>query len=124
MTWSRVSTGDINENPEVTKQAQEVVFSRKSQKVTHPTVYFNNSLVIEDFSQKHLCIHLDEKLNFIHHIKEKNSKANEGAGVNKKLINTLYHRKALLTLYKSFLRPHLDFGDILYDQLNIESFCR
>ena len=121
MTWSRVSTGDINENPEVTKQAQEVVFSRKSQKVTHPTVYFNNSPVIEDFNQKHLGIHLDEKLNFIHHIKEKNSKANEGAGVNKNLINTLYHRKAL---YKSFLRPHLDFGDIIYDQLSIESFCR
>ena len=33
-------------NPEVTKQAQEVVFSRKSQKVTHPRVYFNNSPVI------------------------------------------------------------------------------
>ena len=30
-------------NPEVTKQAQEVVFSHKIQKVTHPTVYFNNS---------------------------------------------------------------------------------
>ena len=34
-------------NPEVTKQAQEVVFSRKSQKVTHPTVYFNNSPVTQ-----------------------------------------------------------------------------
>ena len=33
-------------NSEVTKQAQEVVFSRKSQKVTHPRVYFNNSPVI------------------------------------------------------------------------------
>ena len=33
-------------NPEVTQQAQEVVFSRKSQKVTHPRVYFNNSPVI------------------------------------------------------------------------------
>ena len=32
-------------NPEDTKQAQEVVFSLKSQKVTHPTVYFNNSPV-------------------------------------------------------------------------------
>ena len=32
-------------NPEVTKKAQEVVFSCKSQKVTHPTVYFNNSPV-------------------------------------------------------------------------------
>ena len=33
-------------NPEVTKQAQEVVFSIKSQKVTHPTIYFNNPPVI------------------------------------------------------------------------------
>ena len=73
-------------------------------------------------SQKHLGIHLDEKLNFIHHIKEKISKANKGIGVIKKLNNTL-PRKALLTLYKSFVRPHLDYGDIIYDQPNNESFC-
>ena len=34
-------------NLEVTKQAQEVVFSHKSQKVTHPTVYLNNSPVTQ-----------------------------------------------------------------------------
>ena len=87
-------------NPEVTKQAPEVVFSRKSQKVTHPTVYFNNPPVTRGSSQKHLGIQLDEKLNFIHHIKEKISKANKGIDVIKKLHNTL-PRKALLTLYKS-----------------------
>ena len=59
-------------NPEVIKQTQERVFSCKSQKATHPTVYFNNSPVTQSSSQKHLGIHLDEKLNFIHHIKEKN----------------------------------------------------
>ena len=72
-------------------------------------------------SQKHFGIHLDEKLNFIHHYKEKISKGNKGIGVIKKL-NTL-PRKALLTLYKSFVRPHLDYGDIIYDQPNNESFC-
>ena len=25
-------------------------------------------------------------------------------------------RKALLTIYQSFIRPHLDYGDILYDK--------
>ena len=25
-------------------------------------------------------------------------------------------RAALITIYKSFVRPHLDYGDILYDQ--------
>ena len=53
-------------NTEVTWQVQEVIFSRKIQKVTHPTVYFNKSLVIGSSSQKHLVTHLDEKLNFIH----------------------------------------------------------
>ena len=30
---------------------------------------------------------------------------------------------ALLTIYKSFVRPHLDYGDITYDQPQNESFC-
>ena len=59
---------------------------------------------------------------FVHHIKEKISKDNTGIGVFKKLNNTL-SRKAPLTLYKSFVRPHLDYGEIIYDQPNNESFC-
>ena len=70
--------------------------------------------MIQNSNQQHLGIHLDEKLNFILHVKKKNSKANKGVGVTKNLNNTL-PRKALLTLYKSFVRPHLDYGDILYD---------
>ena len=31
-------------------------------------------------------------------------------------------RKALLTIYKSIIRPHLDYGDILYDKPNNENF--
>ena len=31
-------------------------------------------------------------------------------------------RNALLTIYKSFIRPHLDYGDILYDKPNNENF--
>ena len=31
-------------------------------------------------------------------------------------------RNALLTIYKSFVRPHLDYGDILYDKPNNENF--
>ena len=27
-------------------------------------------------------------------------------------------------IYKSFLRPHLDYGDVIYDQLNNERFTR
>ena len=72
--------------------------------------------------QKHLGFHLDEKLNFNHHVKEKITKTNKGIGVIKKLSNIL-PRDALLTIYKSFVRPHLDYSDIIYDQPQNESFC-
>ena len=65
-------------------------------------------------SQNHLGICIYEKLNFLHHIKEKIFKANKGINVIKKLNNTLY---------KSLVRPNLDYGDIIYDQTNNESFC-
>ena len=57
-------------------------------------------------SQKHLGIHLDEKLDFNAHIKEKISKACRDIGIIKKLQSKL-HRNALLTIYKSLIRPHL-----------------
>ena len=74
-------------------------------------------------SQKHLGIHLDEKLDFNVHIKEKISKANRGIGIIKKLQNKL-PRNVLLTIYKSFIRPHLDYGDIAYNQPTDDSFCK
>ena len=44
----------------------------------------------------------------------------KGIGIFKKLSKTLpWH--ALITIYKSFVRPHLDYGDIIYDQPNNES---
>ena len=31
-------------------------------------------------------------------------------------------RRSLLIIYKSFIRPHLDYGDVIYDQLSNASF--
>ena len=33
-------------------------------------------------------------------------------------INLLLPLFSLLTIYKSFFRPHLNYGDVIYDQLN------
>ena len=65
--------------------------------------------MIQSSSQKYLHICLDQKINFIHHIKEKIPKAKKGVGVIKKLNNTP-PREALLKFYKSFVRPRLDYG--------------
>ena len=61
-------------------------------------------------------------MNFNHHGKEKVAKANKGIGLIRKLAHVL-PEQSLLTIYKSFIRPHLDYGDIIYDQPNNESFC-
>ena len=50
------------------------------------------------------------------------TKANKAIWAIKKLSNTL-PRDALLTIYKSFVRSHLDYGDIIYNQPQNKSFC-
>ena len=109
-------------NPDLSKQAQEVIFSRKTNKISHPTTTFNTVPVARTSCQKHLGLHLDEKLNFSQHINIKISKANKGIGIIKRLSH-IRPRKSLLTIYKSFIRPHLDYCDVTYDQPNNECFC-
>ena len=59
-------------------------------------------------------MHLDEKLNANHHVKEKIAKANKGIRLIRKLACIL-PRQSLLTISKSFFRSHLDYGDIIFD---------
>ena len=44
-------------------------------------------------------------------------------GVIRKL-SKLLPLNSVITIYKSFVRPHLDYGDVLYDQPNNKSLCR
>ena len=55
-------------NPDVNKQAQEVIFSRKIRSNIHPPLVFNNNFVSQGNSQKHLEITLDFKLTFEEHL--------------------------------------------------------
>ena len=57
--------------------------------------------------QKNLRIYLDKRLNFKMHIGTVLCKVNKGISINKNLRYTL-PRKSLLTIYKAFLRPHID----------------
>ena len=49
------------------------------------------------------------------------NKLSKTIGLLRKLQNTLL-RPALLTIYKYFIRPQLDYGDIIYDQTYNLSF--
>ena len=108
-------------NPGPSKQAQEVIFSRKLQNSTHPTLSFNNNTVTHSVTQKHLGMFLDTKLDFQGHLKSIFKKVNKTINLLRKLHNTL-PRLPLFTIYTSFIRAHLDYGHIIYDQAYNVSF--
>ena len=56
-------------------------------------------------------------------LKKKNQSNERNTGVTKRL-SKLLSRHSLLLIYKWFVRPHLDYGDILYDQPNNKSLCQ
>ena len=109
-------------NPDPCKPAQEVVFSRKKKTQSHPAISLNNIQVERTSYQKHLGLLLDEKRNFKQHVDSAILKMNKGISVIKKLRHSL-PRKSLLTIYKAFLRPLVDYGDIIYNQPQNGSFC-
>ena len=108
-------------NPDPVKKAIEVCFSHKRDKVVYPPLQFNNNDVQSANSQKHLGLVLDSKLDFNEHVNNKINKCNKSIGIMKKLSLTL-SRNSLLTIYKTFVRPILDYADIIYDKPLTESF--
>ena len=73
------------------------------------------------FNVNDIHVILDVSLSFDEHLISIESKTNKTIGLLRKLQNTL-PRQALITIYKAFVRPHLDYGDILYDQAYNASF--
>ena len=89
--WKRL----FNPNPK--KPAHEVIFSRKRNEETHPSVFYNNIEVSSADSQKHLGLILDNKLIFKKHFKDKLNKAYFGVGKIKRLCDIL-PRDSLVTI--------------------------
>ena len=51
-------------NPNPTKQAQEVDFSKTTQELFHPNLYFNKLAIKNVQRQKYLGLKLDQKTKF------------------------------------------------------------
>ena len=108
-------------NPDRNKQAQELYFSKKAGNQKLLDLTFNKSNVALSPSVKHSGMLLDSRLNFNEHAKSKTSKCYKIIGLIKKLSIHL-PREALLRIYKSFVRPNLDYSDTIFDKPNNESF--
>ena len=107
----------IQFNPDSNKQAQEVYFSKKNNNVS--PLSFNNTKFVTCSSQKHSGLVLGQQLNFSNDIQSKMTTYYKMIDTIKRLSVNI-PRDALLSIYKSFIRPHLNYGDIIYDKPNNE----
>ena len=71
--------------------------------------------------KKNLGIILDNTLSFEEYSTAMGAKVSRTIALLRKLQHVL-PRQALITIYKSFIHPHLDYEDILYDKAFDESF--
>ena len=122
-----ISASDLNHDLEIirqwvhqwklefnpTKQAMEVLFSCKKFRPIHPQLIFNGSIVKKVHEHKHLDLILDSALSFERHLNEKMIKTKKIIGIIKHL-SRFFPLKTLDQMYKTLVRSHLDYCDIIY----------
>ena len=111
----------ITFNPDKTNSRSN--FLKKTPIQSPPALTFDNSRVIKTRHQKHLRLILHKKLIFKEHLEEKRPNIYKGIAVLRKLQNII-QKFFLSTIYKSFVRVHLDCGNSIYHQPNNGSICQ
>ena len=66
---------------------------------------------------------LDKRLTFDRHVEEVILRANKGVGLIT-LLRRYLPRNFLLNIYNALIRPHLDYGDVVYDFPGNASFMQ
>ena len=101
------------------EKTEEVIFSCKRFKPNHPPLLLGNGQVAQKMEHKHLGVILDSKLDFQSHIRQAIGKARRGIGMIRYLSKYI-SRNVLDQIYKLYVRPHLDYGDIIYHRYDPE----
>ena len=97
-----------------TDKTEEVIFSSKRIRQQHPVLMLGAGEVRNKSEHRHLGMILDSKLNFESHVKEAIIKAaRRGIGMIR-YPSKYVSRHVLDQIYKLYVRPHLDYGDIIY----------
>jgi hypothetical protein len=100
-------------NPEKTK----LLHISLKHNVNHPILIFNNHQLEKVEAHKHLGITFNDKLTWTHHINNIFTSANVKLILLSKL-KFILDRKTLFTLYTSFIRPCLEYGNIIWNNLS------
>ena len=95
-------------------KSESLVVSRKRNMLTHPPLYMFDTAIPSVNNHKHLGIFLATDGSWHHHINYIKEKAWNRVGILRKF-KYLLNRKSLETIYLSFIRPVLDYADVVWD---------
>ena len=95
-------------------KTESLLLSRKSNHINHPPVFMNNHLISEVKEHKHLGVFLSHDLSWHKQIEYIKSKAWKRVNIMRSL-KFILDRVSLETVYITFIRPILEYGDILFD---------
>lgn len=95
-------------------KTESLLISRKLNKLNHPPITMQNVQITEVDFHKHLGVYLSNDCTWHHHIEYISQKAWGRINVMRKLKFKL-DRKSLETIYTAFIRPLLEYGDVIWD---------
>ena len=107
----RAETWLVTFNPTKT---EALLFSRKLNKPQHPPLLMQNYQIAEVNTHKHLGLYLSNDCTWHHHINYIKDKAWFRINIMRKLKFKL-DRKSLEIIYTTFIRPILEYGDVIWD---------
>lgn len=98
-----------------TNKSTAMIFTKKHSPII-PCFKINNEPIQWKQEIKYLGVTLDKNLSWTKHTEIMCSKALKGVNILRSLCRTWWgaHPKTLLIIYKSLIRPYLDFGSIIY----------
>ena len=97
-------------NPSI---SESVIFSRKRNKPEHPNIFMDRQPIQEVNSHKHLGIFFSSDCTWHEHLEYIKCKAWARLNVMRKLKFKL-DRKSLQTIYLTFIRPILEYADVVW----------
>ena len=99
-------------------KTETLLISRKLTKPYHPPLHMDNQIIAEVDTHKHLGIYLSNDCTWHKHIDYVKDKAWARINIMRKLKFEL-DRKSLETIYLTFIRPILEYGDIVWDNCTL-----
>ena len=95
-------------------KTEEMIFSRKLNKPQHPPIHMNQQPIVQVSSHKHLGLTFSEDLSWHEHFEYIKSRAWGRINIMRKLKFQL-DRRSLQIIYFSFVRPLLEYADVVWD---------